>query len=58
MDYYSMNNRMIINPSAIWDILALFEYSKLEIKNLIIDYLIEISSNNTNNAICLVKKTD
>jgi len=53
-----MNNRMIINPSAIWDILALFEYSKLEIKNLIIDYLIEISSNNTNNAICLVKKTD
>lgn len=53
-----MNNKLIINPSAIWDIISYFEYSKQEIKILIIDYLIEISLKSVNNSICFLKKTE
>lgn len=58
LDYYSINNKLIINPQAIWDIISLLEYSKSEIQNQILDYLIQLAVRGVNNAVSLVKKTD
>jgi hypothetical protein len=58
LDYYSINNKLIINPQAIWDIISLFEYSKSEIQNQILDYLIQLAVRGVNNAVSLIKKTD